>query len=264
LFCFEVQDILLNNIPVTCLGLPQTNVSKKLVVSLKDINGNPVLATEDMAFIADFSEQSCYDPIINTQQTITVLAGTSSAEYGYLEINWSDCGQGDCIGNFIVYEGTTTPPAAYSTLPNCGGSTTTTTTTSAPTTTTTTTVPTTTTTTTAVQGSGTISISNLNSVGIIATLDNVQVNGVDIIVPSNTFPLAPGQTAIGIYQNNGTTFQQINVFSSHVGDAPIRINTTNGYTNCQISSGFSEFTVVDLSTSPLINLSLDQEGTACV
>jgi hypothetical protein len=129
LFCFEVQDILLNNIPVTCLGLPQTNVSKKLVVSLKDINGNPVLATEDMAFIADFSEQSCYDPIISTQQTITVLAGTSSAEYGYLEINWSDCGQGDCIGNFIVYEGTTTPPAAYSTLPNCSVSTTTTTTT---------------------------------------------------------------------------------------------------------------------------------------
>jgi hypothetical protein len=132
------------------------------------------------------------------------------------------------------------------------------------TTTTSTTTSSTTTTTTTTSNLGTISIYNYNSSGTIAFLQNVQVNGVDITVDPGTFPLAPGMSAIGTYVNNGGTSQQINVSSSSVVDTPVRVNTSAGYIDCQVSSGYVEFTGVNLSTGPSISVALDIEGSGCV
>jgi hypothetical protein len=127
---------------------------------------------------------------------------------------------------------------------------------------TTTTTTTTTSTTTAAPSQGNISVYNLNSPGANAYLNNVQVDGTDIIVPLGTFPLSPGASAIGVYA--GTSFSTIVVFSSHGADTPVRVSTSAGYSQCQVSSGYVEFTGVDLSTDPSISVTLDQEGSGCI
>jgi hypothetical protein len=127
---------------------------------------------------------------------------------------------------------------------------------------TTTTTTTTTSTTTSAPSQGNISVYNLNSPGANAYLNNVQVDGTDIIVPLGTFPLSPGASAIGVYA--GTSFSTIVVFSSHGADTPVRVSTSAGYNQCQVSSGYVEFTGVDLSTDPSISVTLDQEGSGCI
>lgn len=217
LSCYTVEDILVSTPTITCLSNSQTNVNKKLVISLKDTNGDPFLATENMSFTVTFDEQFCYDPVITVPVPIEILSGTSSIEYSYLESNWIDCGQGECINNYTSFQGIVTPPPAYSTLQPCIPITTTTSTTtlnvttttsttsitSTTTSTTTTLAPTTTTTTTVQSFNANLTIVGSASAACGNTLDaTVYFDGPYIYLdPEFTQPLDTGSGWVLLGEN---------------------------------------------------------------
>jgi hypothetical protein len=129
------------------------------------------------------------------------------------------------------------------------------------TTTTTTIAPTTTTTTTSPVGSGLVFINNFDTFGSIG---DVQVNTISIFVTSGAFPVLGGENAIGNYGGAIPGLSTVGVFVSVATDAPINLTLSTGYTDCLITTGYVEFTGVDLSTNPNITITLQPQGSACL
>jgi hypothetical protein len=125
----------------------------------------------------------------------------------------------------------------------------------------TTTTTTTTTTTQAPPATGNMYINNYNSPGTQATITAIEVNGVSVTLSSGSFPVGPGQTATAVYTPAPNS--SVLIYSSHGADTPVSVSTNNGYLDCIISAGYADFTGIDLSAAPSVNVYLDLEGSAC-
>lgn len=231
---FEGCIQLTNDITTTsqnCLGDPYPLLLGDLTLELVDTLGNPVIATEDITITLAFEEKQCGDPApIPITIPLVISNGVSSTTYSYAPEEVYDCGVGECQTLTHVFQSVVSiSPSIYSlcTTPSPGG----------------------------------ITVNNLNSPGDSVYLDGVEINGVDITVPSGTFPLSPNDSEIGTYV--GAPSSSIVVYSSHATGAPVRLSLSTGFTNCNVSNGYIEFSGVDLSTNPSISITLDQEGSLC-
>ena len=119
---------------------------------------------------------------------------------------------------------------------------------------------TTTTTTTTIPENRKVYIDNNDYSG---TIVDIQVNSISILVPSGTFPILAGQSAIGAYTAPAATSSTIKVFFSVVIGAPVNISLSTGYNNCVLGTSSVEFTGVDLSTSANITIELQPQGLFC-
>ena len=119
---------------------------------------------------------------------------------------------------------------------------------------------TTTTTTTSIPEEGQVFINNNDFSG---TIVDIQVNSISILVPSDTFPILAGQSAIGAYTAPAAASSTIKVFFSVTIDAPVNISLSTGYNNCILGTSSVEFTGVDLSTSANITIELQPQGSSC-
>lgn len=131
-----------------------------------------------------------------------------------------------------------------------------------PTTTTTTTVlATTTTTTTTASGTGVVSIGNVDASGSIT---DVKVNTTSVISTSGAFPILNAEIFTGSYGPAIPGLSTVQVYTSVATDAPISLSLNTGYTDCLISTGYVEFTGVDLSTNANLTITLQPQGTLCL
>ena len=119
---------------------------------------------------------------------------------------------------------------------------------------------TTTTTTTSIPEEGQVFINNNDFSG---TITDIQTNSVEVLVPSGTFPILAGQSAVGAYTTPASASSTIKVFFSVVIDTSVQISLSTGYTACASGKGFVEFTGVDLSSSANITVELQQQGSYC-
>ena len=120
---------------------------------------------------------------------------------------------------------------------------------------------TTTTTTTSIPEEGQVFINNNDYSG---TIIDIQINSVEILVPSGTFPILAGQSAVGAYTTPASASSTIKVFFSVATDTPVNISLSTGHSYCVLGSSFVEFSGVDLLTSPNITINLQQQGSPCL
>ncbi len=53
------------------------------------------------------------------------------------------------------------------------------------------------------------------------------------------------------------------MYKPYRADTPVGVGTPAGYIDYQISSGYTQFTGVNLSAGPSISVTLDIEGSGC-
>ena len=101
---------------------------------------------------------------------------------------------------------------------------------------------------------------NYNQSGLTNQLGNVLIDGVDIFVDTDVFPVYGGQSKVG-FINNVNPSAVVIVQTSNTVDTPIRVSA-GGVTQCQISSGQVSFTV-NLSLGNIIAIQMDVAGGTC-
>jgi hypothetical protein len=101
---------------------------------------------------------------------------------------------------------------------------------------------------------------NYNQPGVFNVIGNVLIDGVDIFVDTDVFPVSGGQSKVGFINNVNPTAVII-VQTSNAADTPIRVSA-GGVTQCQISNGYTQFTV-NLSTGNTISIEMDVAGGTC-
>jgi hypothetical protein len=109
-------------------------------------------------------------------------------------------------------------------------------------------------------GSGSVFISNYDGSG--GNIYNVQVDNVDIFVVAPGFPVTGNGSLTGSY-GGGTSTSTVGVFVNVATDAPVTLTLLGIPTECITTPGYVEFTNLDLSTSPTISITMDQQGTPC-
>jgi hypothetical protein len=109
-------------------------------------------------------------------------------------------------------------------------------------------------------GSGSVFISNYDGSG--GNIYNVQVDNVDIFVVAPGFPVTGNGSLTGSY-GGGTSTSTVGVFVNVATDAPVTLTLLGISTECITTPGYVEFTNLDLSTSPTISITMDQQGTPC-
>jgi len=105
---------------------------------------------------------------------------------------------------------------------------------------------------------------NLNGSSINMT---VNVNGSEVVLSGNTFPVQPGQSVMGTYSVGAGTNSTISVFSNNAADTAVKlyVSTTVPFQDCKTTTGSINFTGVNLSTAPTVNITLNPEGnTSCL
>ena len=108
-----------NSYSDVCLGNPITTTTETLTITLKDVNGNPVIATENYTFIVSFNEKTCLYPESQIGREYTVLSGNSSVMGTYRTNTYVDCGQGNCEPEYTQYVGIASKPTQLPNIVNC-------------------------------------------------------------------------------------------------------------------------------------------------
>jgi len=111
------------------------------------------------------------------------------------------------------------------------------------------------------EGTGQVFINNVDTFG---SINDVQVNTSSIFVTSGTFPVLGGENAIGNYGGAIAGLSTVGVFVSVSTAAPVNLSLSTGYNDCLITTGYVEFTGVDLSTNANITISLQPQGSSCL
>jgi hypothetical protein len=101
---------------------------------------------------------------------------------------------------------------------------------------------------------------NYNSDNTFNVINAVLINSFDIFTDTGVFPIYGGLSGEG-FVNNSDTLAIITVQTNNATDTPIRV-TVGGTTQCKITSGQVNFTV-NLSTTNIITIEMDAEGSAC-
>lgn len=104
-----------------CLGNPITTTIETLVITLKDINGNPIIATENYTFGVLFNEKTCLYPESQVTRQYTVVSGNSSVSGTYSTNTSVDCGQGNCEPEYTQYLSIDSVPTQLPNIVNCAG-----------------------------------------------------------------------------------------------------------------------------------------------
>jgi len=120
-FCYTLEEETLETETINCLGTPFNITHARTVITLKDSDGNPVVADQDYTFNVLYDEHDCQNPPVVAGNTITVYSGSTSGSYGYVSDNWVDCGQGNCEFESIRLLGMGSVPPELSGITECPG-----------------------------------------------------------------------------------------------------------------------------------------------
>ncbi len=113
---------------------------------------------------------------------------------------------------------------------------------------------------------GLIYLTNNNLNGSFINM-TVNVNGSEVVLSGSTFPVQPGQSVMGTYNVGAGTNSTISVLSNNAADTAVKlyVSTTVPFQDCKTTTGSVDFTGVNLSTAPTVNITLNPEGnTSCL
>ena len=88
-------------------------------MAIFDINGNPIMATEDYTFNLSFIEKTCLFPESEVERQYTITIGNSTVTGTYVTNTYVDCGQGNCENEYQAYLGVASVPAQLQGIIEC-------------------------------------------------------------------------------------------------------------------------------------------------
>jgi hypothetical protein len=80
---------------------------------LQDGNGNPINATTTITIVINLRESYCYQGQTDTTRTLEITPGNSKVGTTYTLNQYSDCGQGECVQEFVEYLGVESISGGY-------------------------------------------------------------------------------------------------------------------------------------------------------
>ena len=89
----------------TCLGNPTSYETETVMFELQDGNGTPINATTTITIVINLRESFCYDAPTDTTRTLEITPGNSKVGTTYTLNQYADCGQGECVQEFVEYLG---------------------------------------------------------------------------------------------------------------------------------------------------------------
>jgi hypothetical protein len=80
---------------------------------LQDGNGVPINANTTITIVINLRESYCYAGSSDTTRTLEITTGNSKVDTTYTLNQYVDCGQGECVQEFVEYLGVESISGGY-------------------------------------------------------------------------------------------------------------------------------------------------------
>ena len=118
IYCYSIS-FTASSFNQDCLGNEVPTTYETLTLTLQDIDGNPVIATENYDFYLSFREKTCLTQETEVEMLYSVISGNSAVSGTYATETYVDCGQGSCELEYQQYISVASTPPGLPSIIEC-------------------------------------------------------------------------------------------------------------------------------------------------